>query len=270
MKQYLMLTNEELKRSWKIIVSFILAIASIEILIVVGRIIYHERQVQSYMKSAKLSEVEAIQEIGKLSFEQASSYFSYIIMIGVAFVLLYAIQIWYRDWLGESKYIYRLLLLPGSRAKIFFAKFTSLVLVIVSFLGLQWTVIQLSHGIFNWLIKDGYRESGSLGLSRSLNKLYMMNLIDLFVLVILSLFIVSFLFLFVLLERSYGKSKGMLFIIIELVALIVILISIQYSLEMIDGLLQEEFGAIVLSVFTLYFIYTIWRSLRLLKWKITV
>ena len=54
MKQYLMLTNEELKRSWKMIVSVILAMASIEILTIVGRVIYHERQVQEYMSYAKL------------------------------------------------------------------------------------------------------------------------------------------------------------------------------------------------------------------------
>ena len=164
MKQYLMLTNEELKRSWKMIVSVVLAMASIEILIIVGRVIYHERQVKEYMSYAKLSESDAIETIGKLSFEQASSYFSYIILFGVALVLLYAVQIWYRDWLGESKYIYRLLLLPGSRAKIFFAKWTSLALVIISFIGLQWAVIQFSYVVFNWLIKDDYR-TASLGLS---------------------------------------------------------------------------------------------------------
>ena len=98
-------------------------------------------------------------------------------MIGIVLVILYAIQIWYRDWFGESKYIYRLLLLPGSRAKIFFAKFTSLALVIISFIGLQWAVIQLSYVIFKWLIKDDYRASSSLGLSETLNQLYTMNLL---------------------------------------------------------------------------------------------
>ena len=66
MKQYLMLTNEELKRSWKMIVSVILAMASIEILTVVGRVIYHERQVQEYMRYAKVTESEAPRSIWKV------------------------------------------------------------------------------------------------------------------------------------------------------------------------------------------------------------
>lgn len=269
MKQYLMLTNEELKRSWKMIVSVILAMASIEILIIVGRVIYHERQVKEYMSYAKLSESDAIETIGKLSFEQASSYFSYVIMIGIVLVILYAIQIWYRDWLGESKYIYRLLLLPGSRAKIFFAKWTSLALVIISFIGLQWVVIQLSYVVFNWLIKDDYRAS-SFNMSMALKQLYTMNVVDLLLIVIVSLFVVSFLFMLVLLERSYRKVKGLIFIILEVAFLLLITVGNMYVIEKLDIFLSQEISAIMVAIFVLYFVYTIWKSLRLLKWKISV
>jgi len=265
-----MLTNEELKRSWKMIISIILAMASIEILTVVGRVIYHERQVQEYMGYAKVTESEALRSFGKLSFEQASSYFSYVIMIGIVLVILYAIQIWYRDWFGESKYIYRLLLLPGGRAKIFFAKFTSLALVIVSFIGLQWSVIQLSYVIFEWLIKDSYRESSSLGLSETLNQLYTMNLIDLLVFIILALFIVSLLFMFVLIERSYRKEKALFMMFLEFFAGVLIIIGASYVVDETNWLLEQEKVSILLLVFVFYFIYTIWKSLRLLKWKITV
>ncbi|WP_026833302.1 hypothetical protein [Exiguobacterium undae] len=269
MKQYLMLTNEELKRSWKMIVSVILAMASIEILIIVGRVIYHERQVKEYMSYAKLSESDAIETIGKLSFEQANSYFSYVIMIGIVLVILYAIQIWYRDWLGESKYIYRLLLLPGSRAKIFFAKWTSLALVIISFIGLQWVVIQLSYVVFNWLIKDDYRAS-SFNMSMALKQLYTMNVVDLLLIVLVSLFVVSFLFMLVLLERSYRKAKGLIFIILEVAFLLLITVGNMYVIEKLDIFLSQEISAIMVAIFVLYFVYTIWKSLRLLKWKISV
>ncbi|MGX8237201.1 hypothetical protein [Exiguobacterium undae] len=269
MKQYLMLTNEELKRSWKMIVSVILAMASIEILTIVGRVIYHERQVKEYMSYAKLSESDAIETIGELSFQQASSYFSYVIMIGIVLVILYAIQIWYRDWLGESKYIYRLLLLPGSRAKIFFAKWTSLALVIISFIGLQWVVIQLSYVIFNWLIKDDYRAS-SFNMSMALKQLYTMNVVDLLLIVLVSLFVVSFLFMLVLLERSYRKAKGLIFIILEVAFLLLITVGNMYVIEKLDIFLSQEISAIMVAIFVLYFVYTIWKSLRLLKWKISV
>ncbi|MDW2885932.1 hypothetical protein [Exiguobacterium artemiae] len=269
MKQYLMLTNEELKRSWKMIVSVILAMAGIEILTVVGRVIYHERQVREYMSYAKVSESEAIRTIGKLSFEQASSYFSYIILIGIVLVILYAVQIWYRDWFGESKYIYRILLLPGSRAKIFFAKFTSLALVIISFIGLQWVVIQLSYVIFNWLIKEDYRAS-SFDISMALKQLYTMNVIDLFFILLLSLFIVSVLFMLVLVERSYRKAKGLIFVILEIAFLLLITVGSVYVIEKLDIFLSQEISAIMLAIFVLYFAYTIWKSLRLLKWKISV
>ncbi|OIN66927.1 hypothetical protein BLD48_08200 [Exiguobacterium sp. KRL4] len=269
MKQYLMLTNEELKRSWKMIVAVILAMASIEILTVVGRVIYQERQVRNYMSDAKVTESEALRSFGKLSFEQASSYFSYVIMIGIVLVILYAIQIWYRDWFGESKYIYRLLLLPGGRAKIFFAKWTSLALVIISFIGLQWAVIQLSYAIFNWLIKNNYRAS-SFDISMTLKQLYTMNVVDVLILLILSLFVVSFLFMLVLLERSYRKAKGLLFIVLEVIALLVIMMGGMYVIETLDIFLSQEISGIMLAIFVLYFAYTIWKSLRLLKWKISV
>ncbi len=269
MKQYLMLTNEELKRSWKMIVSVVLALASIEILTVVGRVIYHERQIKEYMSYSKLTESEALRSFGKLSFGLASVYFGYIVLVGIVLVILYAVQIWYRDWFGESKYIYRLLLLPGSRAKIFFAKFTSLALVIISFIGLQWVVIQLSYAIFNWLIKDDYRTS-SFNIPIELNQLYTMNLIDTLILVVLALFIVSFLFMLVLLERSYRKVKGLLFIVLEVVAFFIIMVGGMYVIEKLDFFLSQEISAIMLAIFVLYFVYTIWKSLRLLKWKISV
>ena len=269
MKQYLMLTNEELKRSWKMIVSVILAMAGIEILTVVGRVIYHERQVREYMSYAKVSESEAIRTIGKLSFEQASSYFSYIILIGIVLVILYAVQIWYRDWFGESKYIYRLLLLPGGRAKIFFAKWTSLALVIISFIGLQWVVIQLSYVLFNWLIKDNYRAS-SFDIPMALKQLYTMNVVDLLLIVLLSLFVVSFLFMLVLLERSYRKVKGLVFIILEVAFLLSATVGSMYVIEKLDIFLSQEISVIMMAVFVLYFVYMIWKSLRLLKWKIAV
>lgn len=269
MKQYLMLTNEELKRSWKMIVSVILAMASIEILTIVGRVIYHERQVRDYMSNAKVTESEALRSFGKLSFQQASSYFSYVIMIGIVLVILYAIQIWYRDWFGESKYIYRLLLLPGGRAKIFFAKWTSLALVIISFIGLQWVVIQLSYVIFNWLIKDDYGAS-SFNMSMALKQLYTMNVVDLLLIVLVSLFVVSFLFMLVLLERSYRKAKGLIFIILEVAFLLLITVGGMYVIEKLDIFLSQEISAIMVAIFVLYFVYSIWKSLRLLKWKISV
>ena len=151
MKKYLMLTNEEIKRSSKLYLIVVGALIVLELLSVVVKTMLYERSIETFMRMNQASELEAVNSYGTFSFAAATSIFDYIMMIGVAYILVLALQIWYREWIGESKHIYRLLLLPGSRVSIYFAKLTTVLLVTVSLIGLQWLTVVASYGLFDWL-----------------------------------------------------------------------------------------------------------------------
>ncbi len=271
MKQYIQLTNEEIKRSFKLYVIAVLVMAAIELVSVVVKVKLHERRIEDYMKSNTVTLYETFDQIGKLSLPDATSWFSYVILIGMALVIIYSIQIWYRDWFGETKYMYRLLMLPGNRASIFFSKLTSVFLIIMSFLGIQWLLIQGSRSIFRWVIQNEYMgKEGTGTLGSTLGEIYSMNLTNLLIILSVSFLIVSLIFLLVLIERSYRKWSGFIRIGIEILFVIAYTFSSLYFLERTDLLLNLEKTILLVSLFVLYFAYVIWRSLRLLKWKVAV
>ncbi|HBQ77665.1 MAG TPA: hypothetical protein DD663_12690 [Exiguobacterium sp.] len=271
MKQYIQLTNEEIKRSFKLYMIVVLVMAAIELVSVVVNVKLHERRIEDYLKANTATLYDAFNDIGKISFIDTTSFFSYMTLIGMALVVIYTIQIWYRDWVGETKYIYRLLMLPGNRASIFFSKWTTLLLIITSFLGIQWCLIQFGNLLFNWSVRVDYLDKDShRTLGSTLGELFSLNLTNLFVILSISMFIVSFIFLLVLIERSYRKWTGLLRMGVEIFIVVIFTVTGLYFLEQTKLLLNSEKTLVLIGLFVLYFAYVIWRSLRLLKWKITV
>lgn len=271
MKQYIQLTNEEIKRSFKVYVIAVLVMAAIELLSVVVNVKLHERRIEDYLKSNTATLYEAFNDIGKISFIDTTSFFSYMTLIGMALVVIYTIQIWYRDWIGETKYIYRLLMLPGNRASIFFSKMTTVFLIIMSFLGIQRCLIQIGNRLFRWVVREDYMDKNSLRtVGSTLGELFSLNLTNLIIILAVSLFIVSFMFLLVLIERSYRKWSGFIRVGIEIFIMVICLVASMYFLDQTKLLLDSEKAYVLTGLFVLYFVYVIWRSLRLLKWKIAV
>lgn len=271
MKQYIQLTNEEIKRSFKLYVIAVLVMAAIELVSVVAQVMYHERKVENFMELNRVSVAEALKQIDTLGYSEASSFFSYMTLIGMAIVVIYAIQIWYRDWLGETKYIYRLLMLPGSRASIFFSKLTTVFLIIVSFIGIQWCVMQLGFYLFDWLIQPEYQNQIDLSpVQNVMSEFYTTNLIDMGIILAISLFIVSFIFLLILIERSFRKGKAVVKIGLEIfIAILIAYITVLF-LDETRILLETEELILTIGISLLYFMYIIWKSLRLLQQKVTV
>ncbi len=271
MKQYIQLTNEEIKRSFKLYMIVVLAMVAIELVSVVAQVMYHARKVENFMEFNRVSVTEALKQIDTLGYSEASSFFSYVTLIGMAIVVIYAIQIWYRDWLGETKYIYRLLMLPGNRASIFFSKLTTVFLIIVSFIGIQWCVLRSGFYLFDWLIQPEYQNQSDLSPVRNvMNDFYTMNLIDLGIILAISLFIVSFIFLLILIERSFRKGKAIIRIGIEIFVPVALTIGILAFLDETHILLETEELILTIGISLLYFMYVIWKSLRLLQQKVTV
>lgn len=65
------------------------------------------------------------------------SFTSVIVTAIVAVVLIYIFYTWIREWRGRDHFIVRLLLLPGGRASIYWAKFTAILMILFSFVGIQ-------------------------------------------------------------------------------------------------------------------------------------
>ncbi len=77
-------------------------------------------------------------------------------------------------------------------------------------------------------------------------------------------------FLLVLIERSYRKWSGFIRVGVEIFIIVICSVSSIYFLEQTKLLLNSEKAYVLTGLFVLYFAYVIWRSLRLLKWKIAV
>ncbi len=64
MKQYIQLTNEEIKRSFKLYVIAVLVMAAIELVSVVAQVMLHEQKIKNFMESNRATLSEALQQIG--------------------------------------------------------------------------------------------------------------------------------------------------------------------------------------------------------------
>ncbi len=66
MKQYIQLTNEEIKRSFKLYMIVVLAMVAIELVSVVAQVMLHEQNIKNFMENNRATLSEALQQIGKL------------------------------------------------------------------------------------------------------------------------------------------------------------------------------------------------------------
>ncbi|MFP7279122.1 hypothetical protein SFC11_07150 [Exiguobacterium indicum] len=272
MKKFLMLSNEEIKRSFKLYVTILMTLVIFEIASVVYQILHFQSKIEDLMRKERLTEMQAVEQLnGPLTFGDATNYFKYMITLGIMFTILYAFQIWYRDWYGESKYIYRLLMLPGKRITILFSKLTTVLIFVCGFLGIQWVIILLSHPLYEWLLPDHLQVASKItGESATINMLYTFNVIDTFVILALALFIITMIFLFVLTERSYRKGKALLTIAGDAALLIVPFIVLRYLFDATSILVPNQQVFVYLSFILIYFAYVSWKCIQLLNHKVSI
>lgn len=272
MKKFFMLSNEEIKRSFKLYLSILTILVIVELTSVVYQILHYQSKLEDLMKKERLTEMEAVDQLnGPLTFGDATNYFKYMIAIGIMFTILYAFQIWYRDWYGESKYIYRLLMLPGKRITILLSKLTTVLVFVCGFMGIQWITILLSRRLYEWLLPEHLQAASKIiGESAALNMLYTFNVIDTFVILALALFVITMVFLFVLTERSYQKGKALLTIAKDVALLIVPFIALRYLFDLTSMLLPNQQVFVYLSFILIYFAYISWKCVRLLNHKVSI
>jgi len=82
----------------------------------------------------------------------AYSLLLYFLSISIAMLMIYVFFIWYRDWFGKNTFIYRLFMLPTERIAIYFAKLTTIMLLVLGLIALQILLILMEKQIVNKII----------------------------------------------------------------------------------------------------------------------
>lgn len=272
MKRWLLLTNEELKRSTKVLVLLISGLIVAEIASLLYQIYDYQSTIEKTMRIEQISEMDAIARAGgALIFAQATDFYDSIIVLAMGMIILFAFWIWYRDWIGETKYIYRLLLLPGSRRAIFGSKMTALLLVVTSLIGIQWGLLLLSRNLYLWLLPDAQQVTASINEYSIYMKLfYTMYPSDILFILLMTFIVISFVFMTVLLERSFRKGKAFLLVGLHGIALIGGYIILGLALSAISNDLSQLHMQFYLGYIVLLTLYVSYKNLRLVQTRLSV
>ena len=274
MNEYIKLVNFEVKRFSKLFYTLVVVVIVAQI---IGAFItsssYMER-VKSRMAQSQMGESEYVLEYGAYNFQDFvfSGYFILSVMFVATILVIYVFFIWYRDWLGKSSFIYRLLMLPTSRRNIYFAKLTTILLFVLCLVGIQVVLLEVVEQIIHWIIPEQLRVDQSRIYIYSfevLSFLYPKNPLLFVLLYGLGATVVAIVFTAILFERSYhlkGIMLGAIYVIIS-----ILVIAIPIIIQNITGYLylNEIIGlTVVTSILTLG--VAIYLANYLLKRKINV
>lgn len=166
MKKFLNLLTDELIRARSFYLSLLSALFILEFLLVL----------RSFINAASDLDLnpEPFSKISLVSIFLNSAGFSMILGGAILAMLIYCLYSWMREWVFQDKFIYRLLLLPGSRVTIAYAKLASVFLMIAGLILSQIIIFILTNLIGN-LMPDLYNiHPWYLTVAQSINSLYIM------------------------------------------------------------------------------------------------
>jgi len=208
----------------------------------------------------------------------ASTNFWFIIpmLICIAVIAMYVFWIWYRDWVGRSSFIYRLLMLPTSRRHIYLAKGTAILLFILSLLSFQMVLLLVENMIFNLIVPAELRvESFFAEIIQSnlaLKVLVPQSFEQFFYAYGLGMLAVFVIFTAIMLERCY-RGIGILYGILYVGACVLVVTSPVLFLgldESIYYFYPGEILAIASALCGIVLVISLLLGFRLLGRKITV
>lgn len=216
MGNYIKLVNFELNRVSKIY-------AALMLVVIITQLTGVFFLSKSYMKNADnmiyrngLSEGTFIEQSGTMSFINVTqtAWIQIPILLSIAALLVYVFIIWYRDWFGKNTFIYRLLMLPTVRLNIFFAKATTILLMVLGLVSLQLALLPVENMIIQSVVPAIFRTdmnfSEILGTFNYLVILFPPAFTDFAIHYLTGLLAVLVLFTAILFERSFGV-KGIAF-----------------------------------------------------------
>ncbi|MCA0754285.1 hypothetical protein KP806_04440 [Paenibacillus sp. N4] len=197
------------------------------------------------------------------------------ILISISVLVVYILLIWYRDWLGRSTFIYRLLMLPSARCQLYWAKITAILLFVFVMISYQLALLSVEHFIFNLAVPADSREEShivdAIKANPALNTLIPRRFEQFLYSYGLGTLAVLVIFTTLLFERSY-RRVGILYGLLYLAGCsLVVFLAISTTTSGLRGYLYPgELFVIIIAVCIAVAIASIWLGLRLIKRKISV
>ncbi|MFF2877133.1 hypothetical protein ACFVR2_12520 [Gottfriedia sp. NPDC057991] len=230
MNRYLKLVNFEVNRFFKLYIGLLIVVAISQFvsLFVVKSNYMKAANDANYASSLKATE-EFISSNGLLNFNQVANHPLFIgpIVICIALMMFYVFIIWYRDYFGKNTFIYRLFMLPTSRMTIYFAKASTILIMVLSLLAFQLILLPIEINVFQNIVpSDLLGKMSTVELFMNPNIFAMVlpsNFEDFIFRYLIGMGLVFTLFTFILLERSY-RWKGILFGILYAMAIVVLIL----------------------------------------------
>jgi len=228
--RYFKLVNFEVNRFFKLYIGLLIIVA-------ISQFVSLFAVKSSYMKLANdanyASSMKATKEFiasyGLLNFNHVANHPLFIgpIVISVALMMFYVFIIWYRDYFGKNTFIYRLFMLPTSRMTIYFAKATTILIMVLSLLAFQLILLPIEINVFQQIVPGellGKMNTVDLVMGPNIFQMILpSNFVDFIFRYLIGMGLVFTLFTFILLERSY-RWKGILFGILYAMAIVVLIL----------------------------------------------
>ncbi|MGY3725268.1 hypothetical protein SAMN05421767_12710 [Granulicatella balaenopterae] len=149
MKKYLKLLAYELENSKKLIAILVVGVTLLQSVSFI-------QMIRDYKRVLQLNINQALPiDMVKCDFATImNGWFVLSIMGSVALIGAYIFYIWFKEWYRQGKSIYRLLMLPGSRMSVYWAKFTTIIMMILILLGLEIVLLTIFINLASWIVGD--------------------------------------------------------------------------------------------------------------------
>ncbi|UPM54045.1 hypothetical protein [Gottfriedia acidiceleris] len=280
MNRYLKLVNFEVNRFFKLYIGLliIVAISQFLSLFLVKSKYMQAANDANYASSMKATE-QFISSNGLLTFNYVANHALFIgpIVISVALMMFYIFIIWYRDYFGKNTFIYRLFMLPTSRMTIYFAKATTILIMVLSLLAFQLVLLPIEINVFQQIIPSellGKMNTVDLVMGPNIFQMILpSNFVDFIFRYLIGMGLVFTLFTFILLERSY-RWKGILFGILYAMAIVVLILIPEFIQSYVFGndfsFYPSEVLYMEIGLFIIIITSSILFSKYLLKNKVSV
>ncbi|MEK4387077.1 hypothetical protein MKZ25_15030 [Solibacillus sp. FSL W7-1464] len=274
MNHYIKLVNFEVKRFSKIFLALIIGVVAAQIIGAIITSLHYVDNAETTMLREQMAVSQYIQQYGAYSLQNFlySEYFILSIVFAAALLIIYVFFIWYRDWLGKSSVIYRLLMLPTARRNVYFAKLTTILLFIFGLTGMQIILLEVVNQITQRIVPD------QLWMDESIIYIYSTEVLDLlypqssllFVFYyVIGITAVAVIFTSILFERSYHIKGIFLAFIYCVISIVIVMVPVIIQI-ITNYFYANEIYLIVTGFSILTTALAIYLADYLLKRKINV
>lgn len=274
MNHYIKLVNFEVKRFSKLFLSLIIAVVAAQITGAIITSLHYVDNAEKTMLREQMAVSDYIQNYGAYSMQNFlfSEYFILSVVFAAALLMIYVFFIWYRDWLGKSSVIYRLLMLPTARLNVYFAKFTTILLFVFGLLGIQIILLEVVKQIIRSIVPEQLRlDQGIIYMYSSdvLEILYPNSPLQFIFYYVLGAALIAIIFTAVLFERSY-QLKGIFFALIYIVISVIVIMLPVIVQKITDYFYLNEIVLMTIGSSILAIALAVYLADYLLRRKINV